>query len=403
MVSLSWFLARRFIFINEDKNAINTMIKVCFWGILMSTFSLTLVHAIMVGFEQATHKKLQGIHADIQISGDGKPLKYDAIKKVIAQEFPSICAITGHSEAPAMIQNAQDTPLPTVVSVVAIDPHTEGSVTILPSLIYPKNALETLAKNSIIIGHELAQELHVTVGDTIELYTATEQKRSRIELDSHTIIIGGIFKTGIDEFDAHVLFCAHDFFDTLFPEQGITSILLKHHDAHEKMVIARLHERLNLSVYSWKELYPALVSALVLEKYAMFFILALISLIATMNIISLLFMYITQKTGEIVLLKTMGIAQKTITRIFMLIGILIASSAAALGIIFAWIATIVLEKYPFIQLPDAYYVTHVPAHLTLMSALCIFGVVMVLSICATWIPVRKIRTISVPAILKREL
>ncbi len=240
----------------------------------------------------------------------------------------------------------------------------------------------------------------------MELYTASEDvgTRKTIALESHAVVIGGIFKTGIDEFDAHVVFMNHDLFAQLFPEQGITTLLLKcATPCNESLLIQSLKDRFHVSVYSWKDLYPALVSALILEKYAMFFILALISLIATMSIISLLFMYIIQKTGEIVLLKTLGISTSTIILTFGIIGILIACTASLCGIALAWGACYLLEKYPFIQLPDAYYVTHVPTHMTLTSAVIVFCVVLVLSICATWIPTRRIKSISVPDVLKKEL
>lgn len=386
------------------------MVKVCFWGILISSFSLALVSAIMHGFEQATHKKLQGIHADLIMNAQGKALKYSKLQTVIQKEFSQeVHAVTPQTTAPAMIRTEDSSELPTLISLISIDPSTEGSVTILPTLIQRPTGQELpalLKNNSILIGQELAEQLGATVGDTLDLYTASEEESTRkaLALESHTVTIGGIFKTGIDEFDAHAAYCAHDFFTTLFPEQGITTILIKTAaNTNEKELIHKLKKRLHLSVYSWKDLYPALVSALVLEKYAMFFILALISLIATMNIISLLFMYITQKTGEIVLLKTLGIQHKTITTTFMIIGISIACAAACLGLLLAIGASWLLEQYPFITLPDAYYVSHLPAEMTPAIIFSVFGVVMLLSLCATWIPVRRIRAISVPDVLKREL
>ncbi len=134
MFGLAWFLAKRFIFVAESKNSINIMVKICFWGILISTFSLALVNAIMYGFEQATHKKLQGIHADISMSAQGKPLKYAAITSVLKTEYPTI-VFTPQSEAPAMIRTKEDSELPTLISVTGIDPETIDLVTILPTLI----------------------------------------------------------------------------------------------------------------------------------------------------------------------------------------------------------------------------------------------------------------------------
>ena len=76
----------------------------------------------------------------------------------------------------------------------------------------------------------------------------------------------------------------------------------------KNIVIQKLRHRLGLDVYSWKDLYPSLVASLKLEKYVSFFILALILLVASMNIISLLFMQITQKRPTIALLQAMGMS-----------------------------------------------------------------------------------------------
>ena len=74
----------------------------------------------------------------------------------------------------------------------------------------------------------------------------------------------------------------------------------------EKQVVESLKKRLDLEVMSWKDLYSSLVSALILEKYAILFILALVALVASLNIISLLFMYVTQKRTDIAILSNNG-------------------------------------------------------------------------------------------------
>lgn len=405
---LPWFLAYRFIFITEKKSSINVMIKVCFWGILISTFSLTLVTAIMRGFEEATHKKLQGIHADLIISAHDKPLKYDALKAIISQEFPEITAQTPQSSAPAMLRPPDAQDLPILISIMGINPATEKMVTTLSTFIQQpaESSLESIVQNNhVLIGSELAEQLHATIGIALDIFIADEENRgTSLALEKHSVIIGGIFKTGIDEFDSHGVYCASSFFKKLFPERGVTTVLLKNSPNVDSFkLISRLKGRFNLSVYSWKDLYPALVSALVLEKYAMFFILALICLIATMNIISLLFMYITQKTEEIVLLKTIGIPYSTIITTFMIIGITVAATASLIGLGCAVITSWLLEKYPFITLPDVYYVTHLPAHIIPQELIIIFALVMILSVCATWIPTRRIKTISVSLVLKKDL
>ena len=81
--------------------------------------------------------------------------------------------------------------------------------------------------------------------------------------------------------------------------------------------------------------------------------------------------------------------------IFILLGELIAVSATAFGVMAAFGAAYLLEHYIPIELPDVYYVSHVPAHMTVSIALVVFCLVIILSFFALWLPVRQLKTINI--------
>ena len=222
-------------------------------------------------------------------------------------------------------------------------------------------------------------------------------------LESTDAFISGIFNTGIDEFDSGLILCSLNFLQNIFPESDVTQLNIKlKPGVNEQSVVQKLTDHLKLEAYSWKDLYPALVSALILEKYVMFFILALITLVASMSILSLLYMQITQKRADIAILHAIGTPHTTITAIFMTIGLIITSSASVVGIALAYIASFLLERFPFISLPDAYYVTYIPAKMEWYIPLIVFAVVMAISFIAIWIPIKKIKTINVADVLRFE-
>lgn len=210
-------------------------------------------------------------------------------------------------------------------------------------------------------------------------------------------------KTGIEEFDSGLIFCSQELFKQMFNQEAVDQITLKlRADVNEEQTIQKLKSRFKLDVFSWKDLYPALVSALKLEKYVMFIILALITLVASMNMISLLFMHIVQKKGDIAILKTMGMQNSQVSAIFFIMGIIIASIASVCGLLTAWVIGILLQRYPLITLPDAYYVTYIPVHLDIRVFALIFVVIMFMSIVATWLPIRKIKNINIADVLRFE-
>jgi len=295
--NVSFLLAWRYLLGSKQERNISWMVIICFSSIFLGSFALAVVIAIMNGFERETCKKLQGINASITIDAGGEQLDWPAIKKVLETEFPHIIASTPTTNKQVIIQLPGSDDISNVVILRAIDPLSQKNVTTLEqTIVQNKKTLtlnDTIQNNKLLIGKSLAQTIEVEVEDEAVLLFAPEDtiQSHRIEFDQAEAFIGGTFYTGIDEFDNHIIYCSFDLLEQLFPESGVTQIDLQiAPNSSEEMIIAQLKERLRLNVYSWKQLYPALVSALKLEKYAMFFILSLIILIASMNIMSLLFM-----------------------------------------------------------------------------------------------------------------
>ena len=153
---------------------------------------------------------------------------------------------------------------------------------------------------------------------------------------------------------------------------------------------------------SWEELYPSLVAALALEKYVLMLILSLITLVASMNMVSLLSMYIHQKLKIFALCIVMGMSTARSSALIIIMGMLIASSASFIGLFAAYLAGIFLQNYPLIKLPDAYYVTELPVELDLNVFLFIGLATLFISFIASWIPARKISMLPISDILRSE-
>lgn len=385
------------------------MIKICFLGILIGSFSLTLVTAIMNGFEKATHEKMQGIHAQLIMRSPHDSLDEQAVSQVLIHEFPQVAAFSPTALHQAIIQPYGSNDVTNVIMLKAIHPEKETAVTSLNSKIIASitqnTLIHTIKDDAIVIGKSMADQLNIKVGDTVHLlYTQDESSYSRrITLQQKSVHVAGVFSTGIEEFDNTLALCSFSLFNALFPEYGITQFNIKlNSDASELATIAQLKKRFQLEVFSWKDMYPALVSALRLEKYVMFIILALITLVASMNIISLLFMQITQKRGDIAILKALGASNSSITQTFLIMGTLITTSATALGIVLATLACWVLQTYPFITLPDAYYVSHLPAVMEWPIVITICIVILSISFFASWIPTRRSKSINISRVLRFE-
>jgi lipoprotein-releasing system permease protein len=428
------------------------MIKICFLGILIGTFALMLTLIITNGFEETIHEKMQGINANVLVTCPGHRLDYQELRNTLLREYsPYISNITGSMIKQAILDH-HDTQ--TVLFLKGVDPVNESNVTVLPQkILFPPSTPSQERQlthlfsshnnsNNILVGYKTAQSLHLHLGDSVTILIPEPTSRKKIFLHKKIVTIAGIFRIGLEEYDSNFAFCSLDFLHEAFDERGVDTvsiklapnkqfylsgqdifknqpwtksfwkylglyfyqkiILLYTPDLFEQQVLHTLSLRLpHLSVHSWKDLYPALVSSLKLEKYVMFFILALITLVASMNMISLLFMQIQQKQKDIAIFKAMGVADNNISKIFLLLGLFITLTASLCGLGLAAIAGYLLEKYPFIQLPDVYYVSHLPARMNGEIFIIVFIATFLLGFIATWIPAHRCRKILVAHVLRQ--
>jgi lipoprotein-releasing system permease protein len=408
MSTVSLLLAWRYLKNTHTQQNIHRMIRICFVGVFIGTFSLSLVLAIMHGFEQVTHEKFRGIHTPVTIRAYGEPLDVEELATVFEHEFPEIAAYSPSDTRQVIIQSKNTEDTFTVVTVTGVFPQLESNVHVLSARFVPATTTDTFVRalhEGIILGKKLAQELHVVPGDAITiLYPHAEQTgRQQLALDRISTRVGGIFDAGIDEIDSSMALCSFDFLQSLFSNAYPTQIGLTLKPGYdEQATIEKLIARTELEVFSWKDLYPALVAALKLEKYALFLIVLLITLVASMNIISLLFMQITHKRSDIAILKAMGMPNQHIQAIFMWMGMGISLVGSLCGLIAATVVGYYLEQHPFITLPDVYYVSHLPIQMTWAICALVMGVTLLLSLVATWLPTARIAITSIAGDLRME-
>ena len=404
MFQVSWFLAWRYLWGNKN-SSIKTMLIICFIGTFIATCTLALVLSIMEGFEKMTHATLKGMHSDIIMQAHNHNINFSLVKHIIDQEFPAISAISPSDIQHALIKNNSENEFPQVVVIKGVDPYYEAQTSSLATMVCASKEPLTslLGDDKILIGNKLAQQLHYIPGNTLELLIPSNEqsKKNTINLESYILSIGGTFKTGIEEFDSNFIICSLKTLAKIIPDSGITAIHINHnHKINEQQLITRLQKRFGLNVYSWKDLYPALVSALAMEKYGMMLILSLMVIIASMSIISLQFMIITAKQQDQAILQAMGLPKKYCTFIFIFIGLIVSACASISGLISAFILGSLLQKYPIITLPEAYYVSQLPIIMSpfMFAILCLFS--LLLSVFATTFSFLKNKKLTISESLR---
>ena len=407
--NITRLLAWRYLRGTKEQRSLTAMIWVCALGIFIGTCALGLTISVMNGFEIETHKKLQGISPDISIQAPQETsLESISLQKYLTTTYKtSIAGISDYGIHHVLLQK-NDVNEKTVIGIVkTINPQQELQVTPLQD--YVSEPLTTLHNNRLIfIGKEIAKEMDLVIGDTVTLlYNQTPEIPLRdAELAHCSVIIGGYLTTGIAEYDTHLLIGSHELMTHLLEKSHINQMGIKLNPkltSEEKtLILEQLKKLPDLIVTTWGDEYPAIISALTLEKYAMSFVLALITLVASMNSISLLFMFITYKQKEIALLQILGLTRKNIMTIFILFNVLISSLAALCGLTTAYFLGTAIDRYKLIQLPDAYYVSYLPVHTTISSYVIIFIGTLLLSIITALIPLISLHKTSISTTLRFE-
>tara|TARA_B100001173_G_scaffold36872_1_gene28632 strand:+ start:1 stop:741 length:741 start_codon:yes stop_codon:yes gene_type:complete len=159
-------------------------------------------------------------------------------------------------------------------------------------------------------------------------------------------IITSIFNSGLADFDNNIAFInlntLEEFFGFDINDRNL-EIYLKNPSKidTQKMIVQKIFDE--EFVYSWADMNSSLFSALKVERNVMFIILSLIIVVAAFNIISGLTILVKNKTKDIAILKSIGVLNKSIVKIFFLIGVIIGTSATAFGILLGVTFSIYIE------------------------------------------------------------
>jgi|TARA_B100000949_G_scaffold137934_1_gene121358 lipoprotein-releasing system permease protein len=205
-----------------------------------------------------------------------------------------------------------------------------------------------LNENNISIGKELSFDLNLKLGDKIMIMSPSGIQTIIGDLPKQqSFIINSIYDSGLAEFNKNVAFININTLDVFFDlskKDRNLEIYLK-----DPVNIEKLKEKIQLIfneefVYSWSDINSSLFSALKVERNVMFIILSLIIIVAAFNIISGLTILVKNKTREIAILKSIGVLNKSITKIFFLVGVIIGTSATFFGVFLGVMFSLYIEK-----------------------------------------------------------
>jgi len=244
----------------------------------------------------------------------------------------------------------------------------------------------------IVIGHELAMSLGAGVGDTL-LVTSPQGELTPLGLVPRyqRFRVVGIFASGFYQYDDGYAFMRLKDAQRLFSEPDLISMIsFKIDDLYKAPEVGKAIEEAagpGFQATNWMQQNRELFHAMKLEQVVTFVILALIVVVAALNILIALTMMVMEKTRDIAVMMSFGVRAEQVRKIFLLQGLLISGIGTTLGLVVGYAASILGSHYRFIHLDASVYsIDYLPFAPRLVDAVIVAAVSLGMSLLATIYP-----------------
>ena len=375
------FLSRRFGGKKSKENFLGFMSFFSVLSIAIGVMSLMLIRGVMNGFTHDLKRTIIGANPTIIVGGRPLISGYRDIIKRISSCVPEVKGVSPFLSCQVFYRS----PSHAVGGILkGIDLKTESTVTNITGFLRQGDL--SAAEKGIILGSELANQLGVKVGDTIQVIGGLMYKTQYFR-------VSGIVECGVYGYDVTVGLTSLINVQRLFGiGDFVHGIGIRTENIYESDKVAvKVGQSIN-SIYpvtTWNQKNKILFAALVLEKKSMVVILVLIILMASFNIITTLMIAVFRKTKEIGILRAIGLTPGDIGRIFFYQGLILGGQGLALGLGVGGVLTYWLRSYQSVKPSEFVYnlsrlhVKLLPTDLLLIT-LTVIVIVSLASIYPAW-------------------
>lgn len=416
------FLSLRYLRARRRQAIISLITLISIIGVMIGVMTLNIVLAVMTGFEEDLRERILGFTPHVVISSlNGLMQEYrevgaqvGAAPGVVAAApfvYGQVLVSAGPHVSGALVRGVDPALVGAVVDVAA---HlSDGELTQLGQpqrLSFEVDAAaQTVSLSGVLVGHELARQLDVSVGDPINLISPLGTTPGPLGVVPRVkrFVVVGVFNAGMFEYDSALIYMALTDAQRFFTlDTQVTGLEVKLRDAYGAPEVARTLEAALGFPYTardWTEVNRNIFAALELEKIVYFIVVLLIVLVAAFNIIASLVMVVMEKRKDIAVLKSMGASDAAVRRVFIYKGIVIGAIGTLLGTALGWLGCWLLERYEFIELPkDVFYVSTLPVKMYLENFVIVGVASMLICLLATIYPARQAALLSPVEVLRYE-
>ena len=391
-------LIKRFLFSKKTDGFISIFSWFSIIGITIGVAAIIIVMAVMNGFREELTSRLLGINGHLNIySNTGQITKEEV--NIIKSDFSDNQLIPLIQTQALVISNefSKGVFLRGYDNEYLDDLHFLKQ-NIIEGKLFGNNI------NDIVIGYVLANKFGLSVGDEIKIAIPKTDNTIFGNIPRFkTLTVSGILNLGMYEYDSSFVFSNISIARKLLvlEDQNFNLIEIFIQSPNNIEIIQdKVNRRIianNFRLYtsSWKENNSTLINALNVEKNVMFLILTLIILVASMNIISGLIIFVKEKNKDIGILKTIGLSNKSLIKIFLSIGLIIGLIGTIFGGLVGVIFSINIKSIQFfienilhtdLFAKEIYYLSNLPSRVDNLEVFYVLIISIIICLIATTIP-----------------
>jgi lipoprotein-releasing system permease protein len=385
-------IALRYLRARRKEGFISVIAGFSLLGICVGVATLIIVLSVMSGFRQEVLNRLLGVNGHLNLAAAGRNL--DDFDKVAAEvaKVKGVVAVYPTVDGNVMAAASRYTGWAQVHAIRREDIEKNRLLRIIGG------GLEEFSGKSIVaIGSRLADRLHIKVNDTV---TLIQPQNSCTVLGciprSKTYDVIAIFEVGMSIYDERIVYMPLEAGQLFFQAKNAASALVVNVDNPDdvfpigRAIFEATGSRFR--IIDWQQQYAGYFAWLDVQRNVLALIMALIVVVAALNVISGQVLLVRDKTREIAILRTMGVTRGAILRIFLMcgIGVGIVGTAAGVGLAVLFCDNIEnirqwLQEVAHITLfpPDVYFLKELPARLSVGNVVGVVALSLVLSFLAT--------------------
>ncbi len=399
----------RFLKTRKNDGFLNIISIFSFIGISLGVAVLIIVMSVMNGFRTELIDKIVGFNSHAVVKPYDNSITLDSYK---TNNFlkNNVSSIVYSNDGEAIILNKDKT------KGVLLKGYSNND---FKNLEIAKNndfyGNKELKDNSISIGRELSFNLNLDLGENVTLMSPSGVQTIIGSLPKQeSFVVTSIFDSGLANFNENVAYINLNTLENFFDKNSELRFLEYYFNnpqdiSNHKNELLKVHQ--NELIYTWADLNESLFSALKVERNVMFIILSLIIIVAAFNIISGLTILVKNKTRDIGILKSIGVSNKSIKKIFFLVGFIIGTSATIFGVIIGTLFSYYIENIrEFISntfnislFPEEiYFLNSMPSEININSIILIAFCSIITTIIVSIYPAAKASSLDTVITLKYE-